>query len=277
MMCPGKPMLSTDQLHEPLTLLPKRDPDELIAHAKAEHQPVTTVCLFSGGNDSTVLAKRCYEHYDLLVWIDTGTAVPGVRAFVERFACWIEKPLAIYAAENAYRELVLSGFGFPGPAQHHRAYNRLKERQLERMLRDLKQGHARNARVLALTGVRHDESARRAQRMPLTRRGSLAFANPLVDWTDVDMRVYRRDHDLPESDAAALLHRSGECNCGSFAAPGEREELRSLWPQWFERTIASLEREAATAGVAACRWGERPGVPVDAGPLCSDCQLRLVV
>ncbi|HTZ65623.1 MAG TPA: hypothetical protein VMB51_16100 [Solirubrobacteraceae bacterium] len=70
----------------------KQTPDELIALARAEHKPVATCCLFSGGNDSTVLAHRCREHYDGLAWIDTGTAVPGVETFVREYAEWIEQP-----------------------------------------------------------------------------------------------------------------------------------------------------------------------------------------
>jgi 3'-phosphoadenosine 5'-phosphosulfate sulfotransferase (PAPS reductase)/FAD synthetase len=263
-----------------LSILPGIDPDDLVAEAKREHAPIETVCLFSGGNDSTVLAHRCREHYDRLVFIDTGTAVPGVREFVESFAEWIGKPLTVHEAGDAFRRMVLGdtgpAFGFPGPAQHGRAYTRIKERQLEAMLREAKAGHPRSARVLALTGVRRSESARRASRTPITRRFSLVFANPLIDWTNTAMRRYRVEYELPESDVAALIHRSGECNCGAFAEPGEREMLAALWPEWFEATIASLEREAEAAGIPACRWGERPpdATPADAGPLCSSCEFR---
>jgi hypothetical protein len=101
------------------------------------------------------------------------------------------------------------------------------------------------------------------------------LANPLIDWTNEDCRLYAAEHEIPESPVAALLHKSGECNCGSFAAPGEREMLQALWPDWFENTIASLEREAEAAGIPACRWGERPGVPgFNPGALCTDCQLQ---
>jgi 3'-phosphoadenosine 5'-phosphosulfate sulfotransferase (PAPS reductase)/FAD synthetase len=60
-----------------LRLFPGIDPDELIVGAKRDHKPVGTVCLFSGGNDSSVLAHRCHEHYSALAFIDTGTALPG--------------------------------------------------------------------------------------------------------------------------------------------------------------------------------------------------------
>jgi 3'-phosphoadenosine 5'-phosphosulfate sulfotransferase (PAPS reductase)/FAD synthetase len=61
--------------------------------------------LFSGGNDSTVLAHRCRAHYDGLAFIDTGTAVPGVAEFVREYAHWLDKPLRVLRAGNAYRRI----------------------------------------------------------------------------------------------------------------------------------------------------------------------------
>lgn len=274
-----------------LRLLSGEHPDLLIKGVKDEHAPVASVCLFSGGHDSTVLAHRCREHYDRLAFIDTGTAVPGVRDFVEHFALWIDKPITILESGDAYRSMVLGlhkknpppgwrPYGFPGPAGHNRAYNQIKERQLRKLRASLQEGHRRGAGILMLSGIRRGESARRRSRPAVSRHGSIVFCNPLIDWTDHEMRAYRLGHQVPESDVAALLHRSGECNCGSFAAPGEREQLASLWPEWFEATIASLEREAAACGIRSCRWGERTSVESevidDAGPLCSDCQLRMI-
>ena len=258
-------------------LFPGRDPDTLIREATVEFLPVASFCLFSGGHDSTVLAHRCRDWYSELVHIDTGTAVPGVREYVEEYAAWLGKPLKVYEAGDAFRRLVLEQGGFPGPAGHGRAYTRLKERQIEALVRDAKVGESRLSKVMLLTGKRSAESARRAKTTKgIDPRGGQLYVNPLVDWTAQDMYAYRTEHKLPESPVAALLHRSGECNCGAFAEPGEREMLRSLYPAWFEKTIAALERDAEAAGVPACRWGERPReVPADAGPLCSSCEWRL--
>jgi 3'-phosphoadenosine 5'-phosphosulfate sulfotransferase (PAPS reductase)/FAD synthetase len=302
------------------------DPDALIAAARAEHKPVAVWCLFSGGNDSTVLAHRCREHYQGLAWIDTGTAVPGVAEFVREYAEWIGKPLRVMHAGDAYRVMVLGDLvwwarfitvhdsepglsvasfmdrdrqmhgkvtsrelgqpphGFPGPGAHGTTYWRLKGRALEALLRESKQGHPRSARVLFLSGVRRAESRRRAKRNAVERAPgkAMVFANPLIDWSNEEMRSYRREHEIPESPAAALLHRSGECNCGAFAnADGEREMLKALYPDWFAG-IEALEAEARAAGVRWCRWGgydvhgnragevsrQKPGM------LCESCESR---
>jgi len=241
------------------------------------------------------LHTACRDHYDGLAFIDTGTAVPGVAEFVHDFARWIDKPLRVLDAGDAYRKLVLGGtvrgnrtvepgLGFPGPAMHGRAYVALKERQLRRLLRESKVGHSRRARVLFLSGIRRSESRRRSQREPIDRlrNSSAVFVNPLLNWTDLDMLRYRRTNDLPESDAAALMHRSGECNFGAFAsAARERAMLRSLYPEFFAG-IEALEAEAEAAGLRWCRWGgyDRTGLRATdratqaPGLLCESCDSR---
>jgi 3'-phosphoadenosine 5'-phosphosulfate sulfotransferase (PAPS reductase)/FAD synthetase len=207
----------------------------------------------------------------------------------------VDKPLRIMHAGDAYRRMVLggdvlqdgtvrTGLGFPGPAMHGRAYIMLKERQIATLLRESKTGQSRRARVVFLSGVRRAESQRRATREPISRarRSSAVFANPLLNWSSSDMAVYRQAHRIPESDAAALLHRSGECNCGAFAsAEHERAMLKALYPDFFA-SIEALEAEAEAAGLRWCRWGgyDRAGnratqaAKPTSGPLCEACDAR---
>jgi 3'-phosphoadenosine 5'-phosphosulfate sulfotransferase (PAPS reductase)/FAD synthetase len=307
----------------------RRDPDELIAEAKERWAPIKTYCLFSGGNDSGVLAHRCREHYDALFYIDTGTAVPttaepeilGVEDHVRSFAEELGKPLEIRRSGDAYRTMVLGDelwwrryrtraarsrrpfsieqmiaedrragrasserygqapYGFPGKGQHGKAYSRLKERRIEELLRETKEGYPRTAAVLFLSGIRRGESKRRARREPLTERGSAKFCNPLIDWSTEEMVAYRRRFDLPQSDVAALLHRSGECNCGAFArVEEERQLMRTFWPKWWAEEIEALESEAEARGIRWCRWGgfdlqgnQAAGAEGDPGLLCANC------
>ena len=194
-------------------LFDNRTPESVITEAEEEYGPfVARVCLFSGGNDSLATAHRCRDFYDELVWVNTGTAVPGVAEFCQE-ADWIGKPLRVYeAAEGEYERIVLGGvdpksgkdkqpLGFPGPMQHTRCYVNLKERAIEAMVREKKEGHPRTARVLALTGIRRSESLRRRNRADITKRGALVFANPLIDWTSNDLHRYRVEREAIENPA----------------------------------------------------------------------------
>jgi len=88
--------------------LPNRSPEALIAAAKRRWKPIKTYCLFSGGGDSGVLAHRCRDHYDELLYIDTGAAIPtseepaitGVEDHVRAFAAQLGKPLLIRRSGN---------------------------------------------------------------------------------------------------------------------------------------------------------------------------------
>jgi 3'-phosphoadenosine 5'-phosphosulfate sulfotransferase (PAPS reductase)/FAD synthetase len=294
-----------------------REAHDIVTQAHEEHSPSHTFILFSGGNDSTVVAHALRDRADALVHIDTGTALPGVRAHVEAVAEMLGMKLLVYEARDAYAKMVLgrddfwSAFhehnaqlaadglppisheqftllerqkpgkgvapghplGFPGPGGHRFPYQRLKERQVDALVRDHKT-HTRD-RILLLSGVRHSESQRRMGTFGVERVGAKVWCPPIVRWTPEHMREYRQRHDLPQSDVAALIHRSGECNCGAFAAPGEREMLAAFYPEW-EREVAELEAEAQRRGIRGCKWGQRPTERVAEaapGPMCTDCQL----
>jgi 3'-phosphoadenosine 5'-phosphosulfate sulfotransferase (PAPS reductase)/FAD synthetase len=249
----------------------KLDAERVLIDAIVEHQPGKVFALFSGGNDSSVLTSWARitigRRLDAAVFIDTGTALPGVREFVEAFCANRYLPLIVLDAGDAYQRMV-NRWGVPGPGAHRYPYVWLKERQLDALVREHKQHH--RDRIMLLTGVRRAESTRRMGTVESVKRdGCTVWVAPLIDWTNADMRAYRDHHGLEQSDVAALIHRSGECNCGAYAAPGEREMLRSLYPDWFERVITTAECAAQDRGLH-CRWGERRPDDSDVtGPLCS--------
>jgi 3'-phosphoadenosine 5'-phosphosulfate sulfotransferase (PAPS reductase)/FAD synthetase len=259
-------------------LSPERKSALRILRESWDHPPRKTFALFSGGNDSAVLVHWAQPWIDAAVYIDTGTALPGVREFVERFTTRYEIPLLVYEAGDAYERMVLK-HGFPGPGAHRYPYVLLKERQVDALVRDHKQ--ERGDRIALLTGVRRAESRRRMGNVrEVHRDGAQVWVSPLIDWSDAYMRFYHEKFNLPESDVAALIHRSGECNCAAFAAPREREMLCALYPE-FKEWVEDLERRVEAAGIAACRWGAEPPRPVHPGqanieelapgPLCVGC------
>lgn len=243
---------------------------------------VATAVLFSGGNDSTVLAHLFRERATHAIHANTGIGVEATRQFVrDTCAAWglplIEKHPP---AGSTYRELVLAD-GFPGPAKHWKMYQRLKERALEAAKNELVR-QPQSERMVFLAGRRLSESERRTARdIPeVERRKSIVWVSPLRNWSALDLNTYRmRFPDCPRNEVADMLHMSGECLCGAFAAPGELDELAS-WPIAADAVadIRALERDAVAAGIPEprCQWGwgaDRDRSKARSGPLCSSCEM----
>lgn len=254
---------------------------------------VGQVVLFSGGNDSTVLLHlmRAIEAVTHTAHANTTVGVEQTRQFVRDVSARYGIPLIEKLPPKSYRELVLEEVngkprGFPGPGAHYFYYQRLKERGLRQVRRELVT-RPRSERVLFIAGRRRSESTRRsgfrasgAAQVPLFEtEGSIIWVSPLALWTKLDMNTYRlmaqRDGDpVPVNEVSDLLHMSGECLCGCFAKEDELEEVR----QWFPDTAAdidALRAELAATGFQHPQrsgWGHGKGKPTKRkGMLCEDC------
>jgi 3'-phosphoadenosine 5'-phosphosulfate sulfotransferase (PAPS reductase)/FAD synthetase len=250
------------------------------------------VVLFSGGNDSTVLLHlmRHLGQVTHAAHANTTIGIEETRIFVRETCASMDIPLLEKFPPKTYRELILEEIkgkprAFPGPGAHYFYYQRLKERALRKVRRDLVT-KPRRQRVLFIAGRRRAESQRRGgfkasgkAQVPLhEKEGSIIWCSPLANWTKLDMVTYRRvmadaGDPVPVNEVSDLLHMSGECLCGCFAHEGELEELRA----WFPRTakeIDELTEEVRAAGVEGLRatWGHGKGKPSKRrGILCEDC------
>jgi 3'-phosphoadenosine 5'-phosphosulfate sulfotransferase (PAPS reductase)/FAD synthetase len=248
------------------------------------------VVLFSGGDDSTVLAHLFRRDCDYFAHINTGICVLDEDAEEEESAAanyvrtmaekW-DVPL-IEEHGDSYRDLVIE-HGFPGPAHHFKMYQRLKERGLRKVRKRLV-ANGRKERVLFIAGRRRQESDRRKDIPTHERDGSIVWASPLAHWSARDLNDYRTAYGVERSPVAQEIHMSGECLCGAFAKKGEREMFKFFRPR-TDRYIATLEDEVLAAGNVPperCKWGwgAYRGQKVDAnqlslmetGPLCSSCE-----
>jgi 3'-phosphoadenosine 5'-phosphosulfate sulfotransferase (PAPS reductase)/FAD synthetase len=243
---------------------------------KDDRKLLASFVLFSGGNDSTVLAHMMRERSDYAVHCNTTIGIEATRRFVRETCQDWDLRLIEKLPPVSYRELVLER-GFPGPAMHYKMYQRLKERQLEQVRRDFVQ-KPRKERIMFIAGRRKSESKRR-QNIPLhERRGSVVWASPLAMWTTLDMTTYRlMQGDVPVNRVSELIHMSGECLCGSFAKENELEEIEMWFPE-VAAEIRELEREVQAAGHQEpfCRWGHRSGgEPTKrVGMLCTSCDFK---
>jgi 3'-phosphoadenosine 5'-phosphosulfate sulfotransferase (PAPS reductase)/FAD synthetase len=252
------------------------------------------VILFSGGNDSTVLAHLMRHRATHVAHANTGIGIEETRVFVRNTCAAWNLPLLEYVppAGSQFEDLILERRdngeveGFPGPARHWKMYQRLKLRAVEQVQRTLLTNPYQQ-RLLLLAGRRLSESARRTSReIPaIERKTSAVWVSPLRNWSAVDMNTYRLvNEDCPRNRVADLLHMSGECLCGAFAKKGELDEIACWFPEVAAHieTLASRVR-AAGAPAERCQWGwgayrderkrERPLVPA-VGPMCTTCGLE---
>ena len=235
------------------------------------------VVMFSGGNDSTALMHMMRHRATHAGHCNTTIGIEDTRQFVRKSCAEWEVPLMEVYPPQTYRDLVIER-GFPGPANHWKMYQRLKERGFRQIRKALVQND-RSRRIVFVAGRRRDESKRRTNIPQMERVGSTVWVSPLFDWTDEDMRLYRRTRDVPRNQVPDMIHMSGECLCGAFAAQGELEELRFFYPE-VHREIRALEAEVVDAGhpEPLCRWGWGGDYETlkdfRAGRLCSSCDAR---
>jgi len=226
------------------------------ARSLAGDRAIVADCvLFSGGNDSTVLAHLFRGKATHAVHANTTIGVEETRQFVRDVCAEWGLPLIERTPETSYRELVLDR-GFPGPPMHFKMYQRLKERALVQVRRELIT-NSRRERVVFIAGRRRAESARRADIPIHETDGSIIWASPLAMWTKPDMTTYRlMQGDVPVNRVSEVLGMSGECLCGAFAKPGELDVLREHYPN-VAAEIEDLEREVTATGCPAPhnQWG----------------------
>lgn len=239
--------------------------EALETHFVKPKKRIAAECVtFTGGDDSTVLAHLFRRDVDYAVHIDTSVFVldPDERErrsaplkFVRQMCAEWDLPLIVQSGE-LYRDLVLDQ-GFPGPAQHDKMYQRLKERGFRKVRRHFVGDRGRKERVLFLGGRRRDESDRREDIPENDRDGALVWAAPFANWTKDDTNLYRQVYNVPRSPVSQHIHMSGECLCGAYAKKGEIDEIGFFYPATAQM-LHDLEVEVSATGKfkpERCQWG----------------------
>lgn len=252
---------------------------EIIDAAIAEHGPSHMFGLFSGGNDSACSTHLLAQHpsFSRAVRIDTTIGIPESREHALAVARDFQWRLLEYTAPVSYRDLILKR-GFPGPGAHSYMYINLKERCVDRLVREHKTRW--NDRIGLITGVRLSESDRRMGHVePVKRDGCQLWIAPILHWDDDDKIEYMARYSIPRNPVTDKLCMSGECLCGAFAKKEELVDIEESYPA-TAAVIHELQREAEAIGVH-CKWGTRPPgarkKPSAGGMLCHQCNIRNAV
>ncbi len=221
--------------------------DEVFRDATENHEFEKVFAAVSGGNDSGTALEVAFrsDEIDLdgVVFIDTGINVFQTKEFVKQeaekrgleFHCIDEEYVEPY---RSYENLVLV-YGFPGPPQHSYMYANLKGERLNGFLDSF------DGKIGLISGVMKDESDRRKMNIgddAIEEDGSSVWISPLYDWYESTVDTYREHLELRENDVTALLHVSGDCNCGAYGHRDELRELLNFYPNAAKK-IEQLERK----------------------------------
>lgn len=232
--------------------------------------------MYSGGNDSACSTHLASQHpaFTRAVRVDTTIGIRESREHALQVAQDFQWRLLEYTAPKSYREIILK-HGFPGPAGHLFMYTQLKQRCVERLVREHKVGWF--DRIGLITGVRLSESTRRMGHVtPVQRNGAQLWISPILHWDDDDKIEYMARYGIPRNPVTDKLCMSGECLCGAFAKKEELVDIEEHYPE-AAAVIHGLQREAEAAGVH-CKWGTRPpsskAKATAGGMMCSSCNQR---
>lgn len=248
-----------------------------------------------------------------IIHVNTGTAIPQTTAHVrEVIPAWSMELHELTPKAN-YLDLALGnvratvgpnigrsvwlGFPGPGPQPHNVMYTRLKDQPLQAFRRRHVGRDGARRKIMYIGGMRWAESDKRFRTaQEIDPDGGIVWVSALVHWTNAHMREYRSryrcqkvhrhqphrmcdDQALPLNEVTAHLHMSGDCKCGAYAKPDEKDEIGFFYPD-DKRQISHWERTVRDANIPACVWGQAPpkgfvqaGVetPVVTPRLCAGC------
>ena len=253
---------------------------DVLTEAVSEHQPTALFAMFSGGHDSLVTTHITARHpaFTAVVHLNTGIGIEETREFVRATCAEQGWPLLEKTPPRMTYEDICQRFGMMGgPKGHEVMYHRLKGESLNILVAETKTH--RHDRIVLSTGVRSAESARRMRlhKDAIRRDGVKVWVNPILKWTSQEVNAYIEDHGLRRNEVVDKLHRSGECLCGSFARPGELDEIAFWYPEVADR-IRRMEKQCFDAGLP-WNWGSaRSPIPhkdqTSFLDLCQSCQTK---
>ena len=253
-------------------------PQQIVEKALA-YNPVAIFAMLSGGDGSLGTTHWCMENIPgcEVLHINTGIGIERTRDFVRETCAkqgW--KLTEIRAKEDCGQdyEAIVEEHGFPGPAGHQFMYARLKERCVEKVVRERKT--KRSDKVALFTGICHDDSVRRSGYggREVNFKGAQMWVNPMY-WAGQSFIYHHlKQSGLARNPVAVELGMSGECLCGAYASKGELAIVRRVCPRSADR-IEALQ--ARVVDKHPWGWEGSPPTARDKAtvemfqPMCTNC------
>lgn len=265
---------------------------EIISRAITEYNPYAIVVMFSGGDDS-LTAYHLSRHLNIpathFLHGVTNTGIVETTDFARMTGEQSGLKYIEANAGNAFDDYVLrKGFFGTGDDAHTIAYHILKHRRFRATLsRHIRLGFP-GRKILLINGARKQESDNRKRSMinPIKADGPNIWVNIINDWTKLDCLEFLDSH--KRNPVTEILHRSGECLCGTMQSLETRKEVSFWFPYWGKK-IDALEKETCKRGFC-WGWGQDlpPGIKAQKArekaisngqlewlPMCQNCRLTL--
>ena len=257
----AKNMRKKDILAQKLSAqLENAGPEEIMRVASENFETSAIFVGYSGGFDSLVTTHWAMNNIKgcQVFHVNTGIGIEKTREFVRETCKKNGWPLTeIRAKEDCGQDYdkMVEEYGFPGAGHHYKMFQRLKERPVMKLLRDNKGKRSDN--VMLLTGIRKDESKRRAgyKYSVLDFTGNLLWVNPFYYREGSWFSEYIKEHGIEQNPVSEILGMSGECLCGAYAHKGEMELIKIVCPSTYARLVDLEEKVKKRHGWG---WEDQP-------------------
>jgi len=272
----------------------------LIEQAFADHRPAL---MFSGGMDSSVLLDLVYrytEHRPPLIYVHNEIQNPATLSFVTERAAHYGAELTVATPDRtAFEQWQAQGWPILGPKPSRQWMNKYRHLGIrinyEACCGRMKIKPGRNATKAIgcdaqLTGIRATDDANRGR--VLHEHGNCYLTNglmiyhPLSHWTDLMVRRYRRQHDIPQDPTSAPGEWNGcRCCAGAWRFTGnaiERLRRRDLahWREfiieqgaWLPLLVVKYHQPARIIEAAVARLGGIEAIAERYGHIFDFCQI----
>jgi len=248
----------------------------IINDAVNEYNLDAIFILLSGGNDSMALAHVASNHpiFAGVIHIDTQTGITdsdswrsgtpdNIATRYTRDICKLNGwDMIVKTPATSYEQLIIE-YGFPGPPQHSQMYRFLKERPLRQARKQARKIGGQS--IGFVTGVRSLESTRRMGNVEeYTKNSEGIWISPLIHWTKSDCSQVIATMQQPKNPVSIIMNMSGECGCGAFATPDEKQVIDHHYPEHGKRIDhweQGVKHFQASKGIKEthCYWGHAQG------------------
>ncbi len=227
------------------------------------------VGLFSGGKDSLVacLVARVKE----VVYCKTGVGLN--ENYVIETCKKLGWKLNIIEPKELEYELFVNQYGFPRPTSHTWIMQRLKLNPLKKWHRQ----ESKKRNLILISGIRIKESHRRTMiyknDKKLDESNGMIFFKPLLNWSNLAVINYIKEHNLKVSPIYQTLGLGGDCLCGAFTKRQHALILLEKYPE-FAKRIQELEDNSRG------HWGQFMSLTACQGQkkldglICNECMIN---